>query len=217
MEARPALSIQRSGAKQLGNIGMSGPLSSSLPVLPAPLKETFPKLPDSQQVSIERELVTRPLNHARHLPSSNSGVVGHMFSSSPGLSSHLHYSSLSPCEKHSRSSPFISQSLTNGASLPLTHNSHSGSLRSTASSHYAKDNTDFWHTDSLASFLDFPVNASIENGQAESSSCNVAIASEEFCKWADQLITDNDALTSNWTELLGDTCVMDLEPKVGSS
>ncbi|KAF5459412.1 hypothetical protein F2P56_023360 [Juglans regia] len=213
MEARPALSIQRSGAKRLSNMGMSGALSSSFPVLPAPLKETFPKLPDSQQVSIERELVTRPPTHAGHLP-SNSGLVGHMFSSSPGLSSDLHYSSLSPHEKHSRNSPFISQSSTNGASLPLAHNSHSGSLQSTTSSHYAKENTNFWHTDPLPSFLDFPVNTSIENGQAGSSSCNVSIASEEFSKWADQLITDDDALTSNWTELLGDTSVMDLEPKI---
>lgn len=43
---------------------------------------------------------------------------------------------------------------------------------------------------------------------------------EEFVKrndwqeWADQLITDDDALTSNWNELLVDNNVTDMEPKV---
>lgn len=215
MEARPALSIQRSGTKQLSNMGMSGSLSSSLPILPAPLEESFPKLPDSQHVSMERELVTRPLTHASHLPSA-SGVVGHMFSSSPGFSTDLHYSSLSPVERHSRNSPFISHASTNGACLPLTHTTHSGSLPSTASHHYAKENSASWHTDSLPSFLDFPVNTAIENSQVESSSCNAVLGSEEFNKWADQLISDDDPLASDWNELLGDTNVTDLEPKVGS-
>ncbi|GMY06248.1 protein PHOSPHATE STARVATION RESPONSE 1, partial [Fagus crenata] len=213
MEARPALSFQRSGAKQLSSMGMSGPLSSSLPVLPTPLEETYPKLPDSQQFSMERELVTRPFNHMSHLP-SNSSVVGHMFSSSSGFSTDLHYSSLSPHEKHSKHTPFISQSSTIGVSLPITHSSHLGSLQSTTSSHYAKENSASWQTDSLPSFLDFPVNTPIENSQVESSSCNAVLASEEFSKWADQLITDDDALTSNWNELLGDTNVTDLEPKM---
>lgn len=213
MEARPAVSIRRSGANQLSSMGISGTLSSSLPVLPTPLEETYPKLPDSQQVSMERELVTRPLTHVSHL-SSNSGVVGHMFSSSSGFSSDLHYSSLSSHEKLSRNSPFISQSSTNGASLPFTHSSHSEPLESTTSSHYPKENTASWHTDSLPSFLDFPVNTSIENGQVENSNCSAVLASEEFSKWADQLITDEDALASNWNELLADTNVAELEPKV---
>lgn len=213
MEARPAVSIRRSGANQLSSMGISGTLSSSLPVLPTPLEETYPKLPESQQVSMERELVTRPLTHVSNL-SSNSGVVGHMFSSSSGFSSDLHYSSLSTHEKHSRNSSFLSQPSTNGASLPFTHSSHSECLESTTSSHYPKENTASWHTDSLPNFLDFPVNTSIENGQVESSNCTAALASEEFSKWADQLITDEDALTSDWNELLADTNVADLEPKV---
>jgi hypothetical protein len=213
MEARQDLPIRRSGANQLSSMGISGALSSSLPVLPTPLEETYPKLPDSQQVSMERELVTRPFTHVSHL-SSNSGVVGHMFSSSSGFSSDLHYSSLSPHEKLSRNSPFFSHSSTNGASLPFTHSSHSEPLESTTSSHYPKENTASWHTDSLPSFLDFPVNTSIENGQVENSNCSAVLASEEFSKWADQLITDEDPLASNWNELLADANVAELEPKV---
>ncbi|XP_042973828.1 protein PHOSPHATE STARVATION RESPONSE 1-like isoform X1 [Carya illinoinensis] len=210
MEARPTLSIQRSGAKQLSNMGMSGALSSSSPVLPAPLQETYPKLPDSQQVYMEREFAKRPFTHTSHLP-SDSGVAGHMFSSSPGFSLDLHYSSLLPHEEYSKNSPFISQLSTIGAAFPLTHTSHSRSVQSTKSSHYAEENSASWNTDSLPSFLDFPVNTFIESSQIESSGCNTVLPSEEFGKWADQLISDDVA---NWNELLGDTNVTDMEPKM---
>ncbi|PON66819.1 Octamer-binding transcription factor [Trema orientale] len=219
MEARPALSISRSGAKQLTNMGLSGALSSPLPVLPAHFEEAYPKLPDSQQVSMERELMTSPVTHASRLP-SNSGVMGHIFSSSSGYSSDLHYSSVSPHKNQSRNAPFISQSSTNGVSFPVPQSSNSTLLPSTTSGHYAKENSASWCTDSVSDFLDFPVNTSVENSQVEGSSCSGIMAPEEFGKrndwqeWADQLITDDDALNSNWDELLADTNVTDIEPKM---
>nr|GMD66902.1 protein PHOSPHATE STARVATION RESPONSE 1-like isoform X1 [Ipomoea batatas] len=60
MEARPALSIPRVGSRQLNNFGASGALSSSLPVLPTNLEGKYPKLPDSQQISLERETMQCP-------------------------------------------------------------------------------------------------------------------------------------------------------------
>ena len=220
MEARP-ISISRPGAKQLTNMGVSGALSSPLPVLPTHFEEAYPKLPDSQQVSMERELMTSPLTHASRL-SSNSGVMGHIFSSSSGLSSDLHYSSVSYDKSQSRNTPFISQSSTNGESFTVSQSSHSTLLQSTTSSHYAKENSASWCSDSVSDFLDFPVNTPVENTQVESSRCSGIMVPEEFGKrndwqeWADQLITDDDALNSNWDDLLADTNVTDIEPKVGS-
>uniref|UniRef100_A0A6N2KLC8 HTH myb-type domain-containing protein n=1 Tax=Salix viminalis TaxID=40686 RepID=A0A6N2KLC8_SALVM len=219
MEARPAFSIQRSGAKQLGNLGVSGVLSSSLPLVPTPLEETCPKLPGSQQVSMERELMTRPLVHASHL-SYNNEVVGHLFSSSAGFSTDLQYSSVTPREKHSRNTPFISQSSANTASLLMSQSSSPALLQSTTSSHYINENSASWCPEPLPGFLDFPTNTTIQNNQIESNSCAGVMASEEFGKrndwqeWADQLITDDDTLTTNWNELLADTSVADMEPKV---
>ncbi|KAJ6687219.1 MYB FAMILY TRANSCRIPTION FACTOR PHL7-LIKE, partial [Salix purpurea] len=219
MEARPAFSIQRSGAKQLGNLGVSGVLSSSLPLVPTPLEETCPKLPGSQQVSMERELMTRPLVHASHLPYNNE-VVGHLFSSSAGFSTDLQYSSVTPREKHSRNTPFISQSSANTASLLMSQSSSQALLQSTTSSHYINENSASWCPEPLPGFLDFPTNTTIQNNQIESNSCAGVMASEEFGKrndwqeWADQLITDDDALATNWNELLADTSVADMEPKV---
>lgn len=215
MEARPALSIERSSPMQLNNIGMSGALPSSLPVLPMPLEETYPKLSDSHPAFVEKELNTKPFIHSSHL--SSSGAVGHMFSSSPGYSTDLHHSSLSPHEKHSRNVHFMSQSLSNGAPL-RSYASNNGPIPSTTSTHYSNGNSASWHTDSLPSFLDFSANTSVDTSQVESSACDI-MAIEEYSKrndwheWADQLISDDYTLTSNWNDLLADN-IQDLEPKV---
>ncbi|KAK3193463.1 hypothetical protein Dsin_024773 [Dipteronia sinensis] len=221
MEARP-LSIQRSGVRQLNNLGVSGAMSSSLvPVFPTPLDETYPKLPDSQQISMEGEVRARPAAHATVVP-SNSGAVGHIFSSSSGFSSDLQYSSviLSPYGKHPRNTPFISQSSTNSAALPIPQSSHSNMPQSTTSSRYTKESSSSWCPESLPGFIDFPTNTSLHNSQLESSSCSGVMSSEDFSKrndwqdWADQLITDDDALATNWNELLDDNNMTDLEPKM---
>ncbi|KAL4363229.1 hypothetical protein GQ457_04G026970 [Hibiscus cannabinus] len=215
MEARPALSIQRSGASQLSNHVVAGGLSSSLPALSTHLEETCQKFPNTQQAHAERELMTRPLAHATLLP-ANNGVVGHIFSSSSGFSSDIHYSSALPNEQNSRNSPFISQSPINTAALPLSQSSNSLLPQSTIPSHHNKENSGSWCTD--PDFLDFPVNTPVLSSQVENGSCSGIMRSEDFGKqndwqeWADQLITSDDALTSNWNELLVDSD-MNLEPK----
>ncbi|KAA8543410.1 hypothetical protein F0562_021095 [Nyssa sinensis] len=220
MEARPALSVQSSGARQLSNLGASGALSSSLPV-PTTLGEKYPKLPDSQEVSMERKLMPTPLAFHSSLP-SNSGVVGHMFSSSSGFSTDLHFSSASSHEKHSRKAPFISQSSNTGSSVPLTHSCHSGLLQSTATIHcMGQSNRSSWCTDSLPDFFDYPVNTPGQNNQMESSNsggcvmaCEDLSKRNDWLEWADQLITGDDSLTSNLNELLVDTSLADPESKM---
>ncbi|XP_027930191.1 protein PHOSPHATE STARVATION RESPONSE 1-like isoform X2 [Vigna unguiculata] len=219
MEARPTFSIERSNAKQHNNLGMSEAFPSSMPVLPMTLEGTCPKLSDSQPAFMEKELKAKPFTRSNHL--TTSGAVGHMFSSSPGYSTDLHHSSFSSHEKHPINTPFISQSLNNMASLPLSYSSNSEPLPSTTSTPYSNGNSVSWHTDSLSSFLDFPPNTSIDNSQVESSAGNI-MANEEYSKrsdwqeWADQLIGDDDPLTSNWNDLLADN-IQDLEPKASNS
>ncbi|KAH1216602.1 Protein PHOSPHATE STARVATION RESPONSE 1 [Glycine max] len=214
MEAHPTFSIERS--KQLNNMGMSGALSSSLSILPIPPEEMFPKLPQSQLDFVEQELMTRPFTHSSYL--NSGGVVGHIFSSSPGYSTDLHHSSLSPDEKHSTNAHLISQSSTNITQFPLSYSSNTGPPTSATPSHYSKESSVSWHTDSLPSFLDFPENGSIDNNRVESSACPI-MASEEYSKqndwqeWAERLISDDDTLTTNWNDLLADN-IQDLEPKV---
>ncbi|KAL1313487.1 hypothetical protein HN51_040057 [Arachis hypogaea] len=200
-------------AKQLNNMGMSGALPSSLASLPPSLEDTYSKLSDSQPAFVENELTTRPFTH-----SSSSGVVGPMFSSSPGYSTDLHHSSLSPHDKQSKNTHFLSPTFGNIASLPLPYSSNNGPIPSTTPTHYSKGNSASWHADSLNSFLDLPTSTPIDSSQVESSACNI-MASEDYSKqnnwqeWADQLISDDDTLTSNWNDILVDN-IQDLEPKV---
>ncbi|QCE06745.1 protein PHOSPHATE STARVATION RESPONSE 1-like [Vigna unguiculata] len=214
MEAHPTFSIERS--KQLNNMGMSGALSSSLSILPIPTEDMYPRLPESQLDIVEQELVTRPYTNSSYL--NSNGVVGHIFSSSSGYSTDLHHSSLSPDEKHSTNARFISQSSTNIAQFPLSYSSNTGPPTSAAPSHFSKENSASWHTESLPSFLDFPAHHSMDDNRVESSDCPI-MASEEYCKqndwqeWAERLISDDDTLTSNWDDLLTDN-IRDIEPKV---
>ncbi|XP_058208018.1 protein PHOSPHATE STARVATION RESPONSE 1-like isoform X2 [Rhododendron vialii] len=213
MEARPAfLSIQRSSGGELSNHGASGALSSSLPVLRSGLEEKYPKLPDSQQVSVERELNSTSIALHSSLP-SNSGVVGPLFSSTSGFSSDLQFSSSAPPEKHSRNSPFISQLSNSGSSMTLTH-CDSRMLQSTTSS----DNGSFC-PDSLPSIVNYPANTPARNGQIGSNNdggCDPATEDISSRKeWQDWLlINDDDSFTSSWNDFFSDNNVEASEPKM---
>ncbi|GER24954.1 homeodomain-like superfamily protein [Striga asiatica] len=221
MEAKPPLSIQRSRAAQISNYGASAAVSSSFPVLPSPLHETCPRFSDSTHVALNSEqLVHQPATVVSPL-SSDSGLVGHMFSSSSGFSTDLQFSTVQQHGQHPRQSPFISQSTSSGKSVVLPNAVDSRVLQSTASSQFNKENNDSWCADALPDFLDFPISATMLDSQLDGSNTgSITVPPEDFGKqsdwqdWADQLITDNDALTTDWNGLLGDASVADLEPKV---
>ncbi|XP_059665715.1 protein PHR1-LIKE 1-like [Cornus florida] len=199
-------------------MGVSRAVSSSLPVFPTTLKEKYPKMPDSFQVSSEREVMTAPASHQPTPLLCNSGRVEHLFSSGSRFPKDIHFSSVSSQETHSpQNSPLISQSSSGGTSLLPTHSSHLG-VQSTPLINYPKENSELsWGTDSLPHFLEFPENVPLRNGQMESSTG--ALTSEENAKtiewqeWADHLITVDDVLDSNWSELFVDA-VPDPKPKV---
>ncbi|CAL5404057.1 unnamed protein product [Camellia sinensis] len=220
MDVRPALFIQRSSEKQLTNMGFSGAISSSFPVFPTPLEENYPKFTDSFQVSSERELMMHSISPRPTPLDSNSGTVGNLFSSASGFSTDVHFSSVSPQARCFHNSPFISQSSSDGASLPPIHSSHSG-LHSTQLINYPEGNNDMsWTTDLLQDFLDFPENIPVQNGQVET--ITGVMASQEHVKrtdwqeWAHQSISVDDALDldSNWSDIPDDISVPDPKPKV---
>ncbi|KAL1539636.1 protein PHOSPHATE STARVATION RESPONSE 1-like isoform X1 [Salvia divinorum] len=216
METKHALPIQRSGPRQISSVGASASLSAPSTIL----EETFPRFSEPQQVYLERELMQRPPAVVSSL-SSNSGAVGHIFSSSSGFSTDLHFSSVQQQqEKHRTQSPFISQSTSSGKLVKLPHSVDSQPLQSTASSHFNKESNESWCTDTLPDFLDFPMSTTIQSSQLyRSNSSGITIPHEDLGKpndwqdWADQLITDDDALTADWSGLLADASVADPEPK----
>lgn len=219
MNGRPALSIQKSSGRQ---VGASSHLSSSLPVLPSSLEEKYPKLPDSQQVSMERELVTDPVVlHSNPLP-SNSKIAGHMFSSSSSrFFTDVHLFS-APHEKHSSSFSYnITQPPSNGSS-PVMSSSHSEFIHSTSSNCNGGNNSFSWCTDSMPGFSNFPSHTPMHNGQIQNNSNGATHMmthddlgkQNDWREWADQLITDDESLNTNWRELLIENNSADQEPKI---
>ncbi|KAF5959322.1 hypothetical protein HYC85_000531 [Camellia sinensis] len=149
----------------MSNMGVSGAMSS----FPTYSEEKYPKLPDSFQVSSEQEMMTHPISPLSSPLASKSGAVGHLFSSGSGFSTDVHFSSVSPQARCPGNSPFISQTSSDGASLPAIRSSRSG-VRSTQLINYPKEDNDMsWTPDSLQDFLNFPENVHVHNGQVESS------------------------------------------------
>ncbi|VVA96435.1 unnamed protein product [Arabis nemorensis] len=73
-----------------------------------------------------------------------------------------------------------------------------------------------WSSDQLQGFFDFPV----QDPQAESSRAMVSSeevhSKNEWPDWANQLISVDDGLEPNWSELLGDTNVLNQDLKIAT-
>ncbi|XP_051141953.1 protein PHOSPHATE STARVATION RESPONSE 1-like isoform X2 [Andrographis paniculata] len=208
MEAKQALYIQRSGAREISNCGVSTAVASSCSVVPNSMEQTYPQFSASQQGSLTQETVHCPVSSL----SSNSGVVRHIYSSSSRLSTDLHHSSIQEQENNPTQSPFISQSTTGGKSVILS-DIDSGVFQPSAVSQFNQENDDSWCNDTLSDLLDFPMTGPLHNGELN----GIAIPSEDLSKpndwqdWADQLITDND-----WSGILAETRATDQGPKASS-
>lgn len=212
----PALPVQRSGAKHLSNLGASGAMSSSLPVLPPLVEDNYSSFPGSFQLSSERELMRNPISVQGSLVASNSNIDGQLFTS-PGFVNDIHFSSVSPRGRHSRNSPFISQSSAEGASFPSTHSSRLDVQSTALISQHDGTQDISWCTNRLQDFLNFPENVPVENIQVESSTTAV-IPSEDHAgrndwQWVDGLISEMDP---DWNEL-PDVSVADPKLEVFSS
>lgn len=201
MNMHPGLSVQRSGAKQLNNLGASGAMSSSFPVLPPLVEDKYTKYPDYFQVTSERGQMTNSIPAQTSTVVSNSSSDGQFVTFSTGFPNDVRFSSVSPHGRNSRNSPFISQSSTEGASFPTTHSSHLN-VQSTALINHHDGSQDIpWCIDPLEDFLNFPQNAPVQNGQVESSTG--VITSEDHARgtdlqWVDGLISEMDP---DWNEL----------------
>ncbi|KAJ6858264.1 hypothetical protein NC652_040739 [Populus alba x Populus x berolinensis] len=168
-------------------------------------------------VSSVREMIRNPASQQASPLSSGNGNVGHLVSSSSRFTNDMSVSAVSPQGKQSHNSPFISQSLRDGGNFPPTHYSLSEG-QSTAFVNHSDDNKDLsWPIDPLQEFIDFIENVPVQNGQVETTAG--VIASEDHAKrtdwqeWADQLISVDDELEPNWSEILNDVNMKDSKQK----
>lgn len=186
MNMHPALSVQRSGDKQLRDMG-AGAMSSSFPVFASPLDDKYSKYPDSFQVSSGREPVTNSISTQASALVSNSNIDGRLLTPSPGWLP--------------QNSPFISQSSTDGASFPPNHSSHQDLQSPVLINQYEGRQDIPWYTDTLQDFPDFPDDVHVQTGQVEGTTG--VITSEDHTRrndwqWADGLISELD---QDWNDL----------------
>ncbi|KAL0382615.1 UNVERIFIED_CONTAM: Myb family transcription factor PHL13 [Sesamum calycinum] len=213
----PALFKKKSSETRPNDMETSGALPRSLRTLPSPSEEKFPKLPDSPQVTLAQELTTNVISSCPSTLSSNNKSIGHLFSSASDHPGNLCGSSMSPDISRPKKLPFISKPLNDGVSFASSQLSPSV-IRARKLDGYAAENNDVsWNTDGTENFLDIPLNTHSQNSQ---ETCTALMPSEDHFKrtdwqdWADQLITVDDALDSNLSDLLVDVNVPELDAKL---
>ncbi|KAK3444517.1 hypothetical protein EUGRSUZ_A01323 [Eucalyptus grandis] len=213
MEASNTYSIPKPGMQQLNNVRASGAMSASSPVLPTHFEERYPKLPDSHQVTMSSSL-----SHGTPLQSSG-GAIGPMCSSTSGYSTGLHYSSVTPSEKHSGNTPFIFQSTSGSTTYIIKSSADAELLQADASTQYDNNEKASWSSDALPCIYDFPVNSPFQNNQMENGDGIGVLAPEDFSKpnnwqdWADQLINEDDE-SPDWAQILSETNLPNPESKM---
>ncbi|ONK57333.1 uncharacterized protein A4U43_C10F19000 [Asparagus officinalis] len=171
-------------------------MSSSLPVLPITSGENYPKLPDSQQVSMERELRSNPVNPHKTTFVPSNGAVGPLFSSAPGLTSDLQYSTISPNVKQPINASFIPQSQS------------SCTFQSSLSNHSRESNEINWCQDTLQGMLDYSEEVTVENNQIQSSTIMPSDNLNQQNDWWSDLVNED------WKDILNETSGSEHQPKV---
>ncbi|KAF3328095.1 protein PHR1-LIKE 1-like protein [Carex littledalei] len=155
--------------------------SSSLPIMPTYVQPNFPKLPDSQHVSVERELTSGPTNPLY------SPVMDYP------INLHDHSLPLHQRPTAMNVSPFISQTMDVGSS-----SGNSGTLQG------ASSNLPWVHVDPVHQLMDYSVAEPIVTGSTHVYG-GATVATEDLTKqneWWSDIINDDwkDILDAATTE-----------------
>nr|QEX51322.1 protein PHOSPHATE STARVATION RESPONSE 2-like isoform X1 [Cymbidium ensifolium]QEX51324.1 protein PHOSPHATE STARVATION RESPONSE 2-like isoform X2 [Cymbidium ensifolium] len=137
---------------------------------------------------MNRELIgsTSVPKHAPH--ASNSEVVGPLFSSASSFSTNVHYSSLSPQDRHPNGAPFVFQSQSFGIPLSLPQSSHSKEFQTSSSNYAIEAGGMSWNPEFVDDSLTYPDNLSVGiNNQIRGNTINNHV----------QDIVINDQIQSN--------------------
>ncbi|KAH1079447.1 hypothetical protein GLYMA_19G247600v4 [Glycine max] len=177
------------GQTKLIHLGASRAMSTSSRALPTPLENKYMKPPDSFQLSPVRDLT------ANSASSNSIRSAGKMLSSPSECPDDIPFS-------------FVSQ--TSGDNV-------SSEIHSTALISHPQDNEDLsWGPDPFQDILGFPENVSVQHDQVQNNGCYINddnVKRSDFGEWVDQLMSIDDSLHPNWSQLLGDDNVAEPKPK----
>lgn len=147
--------MERLSANQMYSSGVPVTVPTSLPLIPVSLDENFPRLPNSQNALIERELRSAPPNlQANVLPicgqfHSSTGSMGPLCSPPA-----VRFSSASNPEQYSNANPYSSQAQSTASSSTLNYGSHYGGFDPSLSD-FPRDVGPTWCPDPVDSMLGY--------------------------------------------------------------
>ncbi|XP_010549658.1 PREDICTED: protein PHR1-LIKE 1 isoform X2 [Tarenaya hassleriana] len=205
------------------NFGFSAAMSSFFPALPTTLEERYNKLPYSFWVPSVQEPMNNPVPCQASPLVSGGDSGGRLFSPSSGFCSGMHVSSVSSHERNSQTQPSVS---TMPRERALSRVAGEGQIQDcpleiqsqSLISHSQEQKDMPWCADPMQGFFDFPDHVPIQNPPAESSRGMVSSEDlhkkSEWQEWADHLISVDDGLEPNWSELLGDPSLQNHDSKI---
>jgi len=182
--------------------------SSSSPVLPSLMESNYMKPPDSFHRSPVRGLTANPAS-LQATSSYPIRSVRPVFSTNAECPGDVPFPPVSQHDRQYQDSPFASQALSDNVCSEI----HSA----TFTSHLQENDDISWGPDPLPDILDFPEIFSVQHDQVESSACYMNednVKKTDFGEWVEQLMTSDDSVNPNWSQLLGDDNVVEPTQKV---
>ncbi|CAL5090097.1 unnamed protein product [Urochloa decumbens] len=183
--------MERISTNPLYSSGVPVSVPTSLPSIPASLEESFPRLPDSQNVLIARELRNTPLppHQTATVPirgqfHSSTGSVGPLCSPPA-----VRFSSVSNPEQYSNPSPYNSQARSTASSSTLNYGSQYGAFEPSLTD-FPRDDEPTWCPDPVEGILGY--SGDVPGGNNLTGNTSIG-ASDDLTKQ-----------TEWWTELMND-------------
>jgi hypothetical protein len=183
--------MERLRTNQLYSSGVPVTVPTSLPCIPVSLEESFPKLPDSQNVLIERELRSTPLPPHQNAVApirgqfhSSTGSVGPLCSPPA-----VRFSSVSNPEL-SNPNPYNSQVPSTASSSTLNYGSQYGGFEPSLTD-FPRDVGPTWCPDPVDSILGYSGDVPGGNNLTVSTSLEVSEDLTKQTEWWTELMNDD--------------------------
>jgi len=182
--------MERISTNKLYSSGVPVTVPTSLPSIPASLEESFPRLPDAQNVLIEREMrsaaphqtAVAPIRSQFH---SSTGSVGPLCSPPA-----VRFSSVSNPEQYSNPGPYNSQAPTTASSSTLNYGSQYGGFGPSLTD-FPSDVEPAWCSDPVESILGYSADVPAGNNLTGSTSIGASDDLTKQTEWWTELMSDD--------------------------
>uniref|UniRef100_A0A0D9WYA9 HTH myb-type domain-containing protein n=1 Tax=Leersia perrieri TaxID=77586 RepID=A0A0D9WYA9_9ORYZ len=204
--------MERVSTNQLYSSGIPVSVPSPLPAIPATLDESFPRLPDGQNVLRDRELSSTTLpphqNQSTVAPlhgqfQSSTGSVGPLRSSQA-----IRFSSVPNHEQYTNANTYNSQPPSTGSSSALNYGPQYGGFEPTLSD-FPREAGPTWCPDPVDGLLGYTDDVSGGNNMTDNSSI---AATDELAKQSEWW---NDFMNYDWKDVVDNTACPETQPQVG--